>query len=159
MGQRSTLMRLTAAVCATFLVACSGADATAPTEDHPPIPQMSYSFDNCAVWSCSSGQCAQDPTVWGACCIQTTDQGETGAPRPSCEAPPGGSHSPDWCSDGEANFQVQCIQRKSEDLTFHDDCYGAPYSDPVTHAANFGETRDIWDACNVACPSCHDTPP
>ena len=135
-----------------FAIGCvDGQSATEPTEGHPAMPWFTESNSNCAVWSCSSGDCAQDPAIYGACCTTITDPGETGAPKPAnCNAPPGGGGSPDWCNS--ANAHQACLQRKSEDTSFTDNCYSDVYMDQTNNGGwvideNF-EASEAFSACS-----------
>lgn len=69
-----------------LVAACSDGVAEeliGPTE--APIPPFQYSFLGCLSWSCQSGQCSNDPTVWGACCLEVSEDPEDeGLTPPSC---------------------------------------------------------------------------
>lgn len=61
---------------------------TGSDEVRVPMPSFAYSFVGCLSWSCSSGQCQNDPAVWGACCTYVSpDPEEPGYERPSCGGP------------------------------------------------------------------------
>jgi len=78
-------------MAAVLAAACADAAADALTGSTPevPIPHFQYSFVGCLSWSCESGQCQNDPAVWGACCTDVSeDPEEEGYARPSCEGPP-----------------------------------------------------------------------
>ncbi len=75
---------------AVVVVACTNAAADDLTGSTPevPIPHFQYSFVGCLAWSCASGQCQNDPAVWGACCTDVSeDPEEQGYERPSCGGP------------------------------------------------------------------------
>ena len=132
MRSTSKVIGLLAGVSVALLAACSGTEATAPTEEHPAIPFLTESNSNCAVWSCSSGQCAQDPAIYGACCTTITDPGETGAPKPAnCDAPPGGGSRPNWCG---TTARAGCLIRRREDTSFYEDCSSSAYDGPSSDA-------------------------
>lgn len=63
------------------------------------------SLDNCAVWSCSWGDCSWDPGVYGPCCVEITEPGQPGRPKGSCGGSPypggGGSCGPSTYGSGE----------------------------------------------------------
>lgn len=108
-----------------LVAACAGDGPTAPDESHPAIPQLAYSFDNCAVWSCSSGQCERDPAVWGACCLATADEPGTAQPRPSCEAPP--LPNTDWCV--YSSPRLSCLNKPVKPGQYPQmNCYELPLS-------------------------------
>lgn len=134
------------AVLALAAMGCgAGTDATGPTDEHPAIPQLTAAA--CAVWSCSIGDCQQDPALYGACCIYaaTTEYPATSAP--SCQAPPGGGGSPDWCNAG--NTQAACLERRSEDTSFTGNCYAQPYIDSRGIAYAYGSTA--WNTSFAMC--------
>lgn len=79
-----------------------GSSATGPTEDHPAIPQFTAAA--CAEWSCSWGDCQQDPAHYGACCIEAASAEYPATSAPSCEGPRNGAYCqsfPARCQDGE----------------------------------------------------------
>lgn len=85
-----TLKRLLSTGAAGLvLVACADAAANNLTgTPEVPIPRFAYSFVGCLSWSCASGQCQNDPAVWGACCLDVSpDPEEPGYERPSCSGP------------------------------------------------------------------------
>lgn len=127
----TTVLALSALGCG------AGTDATGPTEGHPAIPFLTESNSNCAVWSCSSGDCAQDPAIYGACCTTITGPGETGAPKPAnCNAPPGGGGSPEWCN---TTPRAGCLIKKSQDTSFYADC---------TTYSSTGSSNDVFSECS-----------
>ena len=133
-----TSFRIRTAVAAILVLSAlgcgPGTDTTGPTEEHPAIPFLTESNSNCAVWSCSSGQCAQDPAIYGACCTTITDPGETGAPKPAnCDAPPGGT--PSWCMVGSP--RLSCINHPTEGNP-HPDCTQLPLT---------GNTGEYYPEC------------
>lgn len=81
------------------LNACQATDGPADLTSATPIPSFTKSEDNCAVWSCSSGQCSRDPAIYGPCCVQVTEGSEPGVPKGSC----GGSPYPQQGSCGPSN--------------------------------------------------------
>ena len=122
-------------VLALSVMGCgAGSDATGPTEEHPAIPQLTTAA--CAVWSCSIGDCQQDPALYGACCIQaaTTEYPATSAP--SCSGPPAGGGDPAWCGSG--NSIATCMDKAYVNHTSAYGCGSSPYVDGGGFAYNPG---------------------
>lgn len=119
------------ALVGAALGCADGGGATGPTEEHPAIPQFAQAA--CAEWSCSIGDCQQDPAIYGACCTLAAGGEYPEQPKPSCDAPPGGL--PSWCEAGSP--QLTCINHPME---------GNPYSDcsalPLT-----GNTGNYYSEC------------
>lgn len=93
---------------ATLVVALAcgqpGADGITD-ESRPPMPSFAYSFVGCLNWSCVSGQCQNDPVVWGACCTYVSeDPEEQGLPRPSCGAPSYCEQYPSRCEEDHGPY-------------------------------------------------------
>ena len=124
--------------------ACSGAEPMAPDEEHPAIPQLTAA--QCAVWSCSVGDCQQDPALYGACCIQAASAEYPATSAPSCQYTPQGG-TPEWC--GAGNTHTACLERRSEDASFSGDCSSTTYLDDRGIAYPVGS-----DAWNDAFPEC-----
>lgn len=79
-----------------------GRSATEPMEEHPAIPQ--FAAAQCAVWSCSEGDCQQDPAYYGACCVEAATAEYPAQPAPSCSGPRNGVYCqqfPTRCASGE----------------------------------------------------------
>jgi hypothetical protein len=90
-----------------------------------PMPSFAYSFIGCMVWSCASGQCQNDPTVWGACCTSVSpDPEEPGFDRPSCGS------GPTYCETypSRCNADLGASPGLAADYCFH---------------ANVGRTLDL----------------
>lgn len=69
------------------------------------MPSFAYSFVGCLNWSCISGQCQNDPVVWGACCTYVSeDPEEEGFPRPSCGAQPYCEQYPSRCIEDHGPY-------------------------------------------------------
>ena len=69
------------------IAACNDASADPAL---PSAPEPAFSVNSgcaCAVWSCTIGDCGYDPAIYGACCVECSENGQ-GTQRPSCESPP-----------------------------------------------------------------------
>lgn len=100
-------------LAALLALACSDADPTGP---EAPIP--SFAIAACAEWSCAIADCRNDPAIYGACCVASADDGEPGAPRPSCGTTPG---------SGDGSYPQTCDQLNEWY------CYTAPGEDEEGH--------------------------
>jgi hypothetical protein len=92
-----------------------------------PMPSFAYSFIGCMVWSCASGQCQNDPTVWGACCTSVSpDPEEPGFDRPSCGS------GPTYCETYPArcNADLGANPGLAADFCFHANVGGPNYEFP-----------------------------
>lgn len=126
-----------------ILAACASGDmATAPSEDHPAIPQLAAAA--CAVWSCQVGQCQQDPAHYGACCIQAASAEYPATSAPSCTGPKPGTGLPEYCDN--TNLQQACLE-KINATGWQANCYATPYSWGNTGEAIFGNTGDVFNEC------------
>src|SRR5690606_26329777 len=90
-------------VAALAVGACFGADRglTGPgaPEMEAPMPSFAYAFTGCLAWSCTTGNCPNDPLVWGACCLEVDPDPEApGIPRPSCNGTSYCEQYPDRCN-------------------------------------------------------------
>lgn len=81
------------ALLAVGVWACAAGDATEPGTTHTAIPSFAKAGGggNCAVWSCSQSQCGNDPGVYGACCTEIVEGGQTPQPKPTCVPVAGGN--------------------------------------------------------------------
>lgn len=135
------LFRLTAtlatAVLLAFSLACSDASSTTgPTSDeHPAIPQFATAA--CAVWSCSIGDCQQDPALYGACCVEAASAEYPATGAPSCDGPPPPHGYADWCG---TTAHAGCLIKRAEDMSYTQDCSIYDYANNLT-------SEDIFTEC------------
>jgi hypothetical protein len=115
------------------------------------MPSFAYSFVGCLSWSCSSGQCQNDPAVWGACCTYVSpDPEEPGYERPSC----GG---PSYCDQ----YPARCAGDLGPDPGLAADwCFHAHPSEFCTDP-DYEDNSEYPDRCTIPVledfPECHPT--
>lgn len=144
---------------AALAIGCQGDLGTGTEPAETPVPVFAYSWSGCAAWSCQSGQCVNDPAIWGACCTQTTPDGLGGLARPSCSGPApycttypqrclgfgGASFPPSWCYGGDSPDAL-CHAGADPNPDFPDRC--SP--DPTGHVPESEGWLDKFPECKVS---------
>lgn len=146
-----------------ILSACG--DSRSPAAPETAIPAVvPLAISACAEWSCESGDCREDPAVYGACCILAADPGQPAAPRPSCGSPSYCQLYPSRCVSGsDTNHYyappAYCYNAYStrDPALGPSACYDRVRSDTAfaeaIHNDCLGITWDYFPACFWSAPS------